>query len=205
MKHLFFALILFVLLSDIEALAQGDWNLKINKEGIRVYNLKNDTSVFKSLKVETFLNISSDDLLAIITDIPNHKDWVYGTKLSYELKRVSSLETYFYKVVKSPIPLANRDLVAHMKISKGADKAIKIETEAANSFHKKVDGLVRVPLFNEVWLITPFTEKLVKVEYFLKLDPGGYVPPGLVNLFASKGPYESFVNLNALAKERKKK
>ncbi len=204
MKNFLVFIFSFLVIIELEA-QQNEWNLKINKDGIRVYNLKNDTSKFKSLKVETFLNTSSSDLVAIITDIKNHQEWVYGTKLSYELKKLSEYESYFYKEVRSPLPLANRDLIAHLKISKEQDKSVKIETEAAPHYLKEKEGLVRVPLFKEVWHIIPFTDQLVKVEYFLKVDPGGYVPPVLVNLFATKGPYQSFVNLTSLVKERKRK
>jgi len=35
----------------------------------------------------------------------------------------------------------------------------------------------------------------IQVRYFLNIDPGGAIPAWITNLFITKGPYETFVNL----------
>lgn len=194
---------LFSLFFAFSTVAQPEWNLKIDKGGIKVYNLKNDTSKINELKVETTFNTTASALIKIIMDIDHHPDWVYGTKLSYQLKKVSDSELYFYKEVRSPAPLSNRDLVAHMKVVKNA-QSISIQVSAEPTYSPEKKGLVRVPYFNELWNIKA-TKDQVKVEYYLKIDPGGSIPSSLVNLFATKGPYESFVNLKELIDDKRGK
>ncbi|MBD0377821.1 MAG: lipid-binding protein, partial [Flavisolibacter sp.] len=40
----------------------------------------------------------------------------------------------------------------------------------------------------------------LNVDYTLQVNPGGQLPPWLVNMFADKGPYESFKKLAELLK-----
>ena len=44
-------------------------------------------------------------------------------------------------------------------------------------------------------MITPIAKGRIKVEYTIRLDPGGDLPAWLFNLFVTKGPAESFENL----------
>jgi hypothetical protein len=192
----------FSLLIVFSSFAQPEWNLKIDKGGIKVYNLKNDTSKTNELKVVTTFNTTATSLLKIIMDIEHHPDWVYGTKLSYALKKVSDTELYFYKEVRSPAPISNRDLVAHLNVVRNAtDQSISIQVSAVPTYLPEKKSLVRVPYFNELWNIKPSKDQ-VRVEYYLRIDPGGSIPSSLVNLFATKGPYESFVNLKELIDEK---
>jgi len=50
-------------------------------------------------------------------------------------------------------------------------------------------------------LITPIPQGGVKIEYELQVDPGGKVPAWLVNMFATKGPFETFKKLQQQVKK----
>jgi hypothetical protein len=41
----------------------------------------------------------------------------------------------------------------------------------------------------------------INIIYTIELDPGGSVPAWIANMFADKGPYESFSNLADLLKK----
>jgi hypothetical protein len=56
-------------------------------------------------------------------------------------------------------------------------------------------GIVRVTKFEGKWTIIPLGKNLIKVEYVLRVDPGGSIPAWLINLFSTRGPYESFKKL----------
>ena len=183
--------------------AQSEWVLRKEKDGILVYDLKTDTSKFNSIKVETELAGKVDDLLAILLDVKNHDKWAYGTKSASVLKRVSENEVIFYKVIDSPsLVVSDRDMVIRMKVINNlAAKTIHVESIALPNYIPTKKDLVRVPFSNEKWIITHANQK-IKINYFLQTDPGGALSPFLVNLFITKGPYETFVNLRELLKSQ---
>ena len=180
------------------------WILRKEKDGIFVYDLKTDTTRFNSIKVETELIGKVEDLMLILLDVENHAQWAYGTKSAALLQRISEKEIIFYKELKSPaFVVSDRDIVIRLKvIPNPSSNSIQVESTALPDFIPPKANLVRVPLSNETWIITPLAEQKIKVHYYLQFDPGGVLPPLLVNLFISKGPYETFTNLREILKKR---
>jgi hypothetical protein len=183
--------------------SQSEWVLRKEKDGIFVYDLKTNASKFNSIKVETEITGRAEDLVSILMDVETHIKWAYGTKSATLLKRISDNEIIFYKVVNSPgLVVSDRDLVIRLKVIRDlASKSFNVESIAIPDFIPPKQNLVRVPLSNETWVITPVAEKL-KIKYILEVDPGGALPPLLVNLFVTKGPYETFTNLKELLKNK---
>jgi hypothetical protein len=177
-----------------------NWNLKIDRDDIKVYNLKNDTSKINELKVIANINGTVKSVLEIIMAIDKQPDWVYGTKSARILTKVSETEFYFYKEIRTPAPLSNRDLIAHFKVQELTEKKVIVKVTAKPKFLPEKKGLVRIVFSEETWVLTMLKPIKTKVEYYLKVDPEGTVPPLLVNLFASKGPFESFANLKKLTR-----
>jgi hypothetical protein len=184
--------------------SQSPWVLRKEKDGIFVYDLKTDTTKFNSIKVETELTGKVEDLVFLLMDVGTHYKWAYGTKSAAILKRISEREIIFYKELKSPgFVVSDRDMVIRLKvIPNPTTKAIKIESNALPNFIPPKQNLVRVPLSNETWIITPLADQKINIHYYLQIDPGGALPPLLVNLFVTKGPFESFSNLKELLKNR---
>ena len=182
--------------------SQSGWVLRKEKDGVFIYDLKTDTAKFNSIKVETVLTGRVEDLVSILMDVGNHYKWAYGTKSAVLLQRISDKEIIFYKEINSPgLVVSDRDLILRMKvISNAATKSVEIKSVALPNFIPVKDKLVRVPMSNETWMITPLANHRIKINYLLQIDPGGALPPLLVNLFVTKGPYESFINLKELLK-----
>lgn len=184
--------------------SQSDWVLRKEKDGIFVYDLKTNSSKFNSIKVETELNGRVEDLIYLLMDVGSHYKWAYGTKSAELLKRVSDKEIIFYKVINSPgLIVSDRDLVIRLKvIPDPTSKSINVESIAIPNYIPAKQNLVRVPLSNEKWIITPMEDQKLKIKYTLQIDPGGALPPLLVNLFVTKGPFESFSSLKELLKNK---
>jgi len=201
-KHFYFILVLIFFSHSVYS--QSGWVLRKEENGIFIYDLKSDTSKFNSIKVETELAGKVEDLLSILLDVGTHYKWAYGTKSASMLKRISDKEIIFYKEINSPaLMVSDRDIVIRMKIIQNStSKSINVESIALPNFIPPKKNLVRVPMSNEKWIITPLTNQRIKINYFLKINPGGSLPPMLVNIFVARGPYESFTNLKELLKSK---
>jgi hypothetical protein len=59
----------------------------------------------------------------------------------------------------------------------------------------EVKEIVRVHNSEVTWTVTPLTANSLKIEYTAQADPGGSVPVWAVNMFSTKGPFETFRKL----------
>jgi hypothetical protein len=62
-------------------------------------------------------------------------------------------------------------------------------------------GIVRIQDFNATWEVQDDHKNHLVIRYFLSVNPGGSVSPGINNMFITKGPFQTFNNLSALLKE----
>lgn len=184
--------------------AQQPWNLKKDDNGIRVYSKSSDQSKYNELRVEMTLQSTLSALASLVLDIGNYPNWSFNTKKTAVLKTVSPSELYFYSEIHSPWPASNRDLAIHLTITQdAASKVMTIRAEEMPNYIPPKDGLVRVPLSEEVWTVTPAGNGSVKVDYRIKLDPGANMPAWIINSFSVKGPYETFSHVREQLKDPK--
>jgi hypothetical protein len=182
---------------------QHNWKLSKDKDGIKVYLAENPKSKFKNIKVECTLQGTFDKLIAVLTDIEHLKDWVYNTKISYLVKKISPYDMYYYTETHIPWPMSNRDVVVHLKIMKDSlQRFIRITSVSENRFIPEKEDKVRIVYSHVTWYVTMPTSKTINVIYTFEADPGGSLPAWVVNSFADKGPYESFKKLSEVLKRK---
>ena len=194
-KIVFFLIVVSVLYS-LGGYGQENWELKTEKEGIAIFTRNFPDSKYKGVKVECELDATLSQLVAVILDVNTGADWVYSTKSSILLKQISPSELYYYSEVNIPWPVSNRDFIAMLKVTQDAHtRIVTIDGPTFPDYIPPKKDIVRVNRAEGKWVITPLTRNHIKIEYTLRMDPGGNIPAWLINLFATKGPYESFKNL----------
>jgi hypothetical protein len=194
--------LLFGLLLSGFAFPQRDWTLVSNENWIQIYKSDMSGSNYKRIKVECTIDGTLDKLVKILNDVNNHRTWIYNTKQSYILKRVSSNEYYYYTETTLPWPMQNRDAVVHIKFQKdAANQTLNIEAEGMPDYLPEVGGKVRVPKSANTWQVTVPAHNKLNIVYIFEAEPGGHIPPWLVNTFVNKGPYESFRKLAELLRK----
>jgi hypothetical protein len=188
--------------------AQNNWNLKKNKDGIRIYTRTDQSSKINQIRVDMEMQGTISEMAAVMLDLKDHVKWSYATKSCNLVRKISESELYFYTEMNSPWPLSNRDLIVHLLITKDSTKRVLNITEIdVPKYLPETQSIVRVPVSKAVWIITQVDMHTIHIDYQIQIDPGGSVPAWLVNMFATKCPYESFKNLStqiALEKYRYK-
>jgi hypothetical protein len=174
---------------------QEDWKLKQNKDGIEIYTKPLENSNLKGIRVKCYLPVTLSQLVTVIMDVNTAAEWVYSTKSSTLLKKVSAAEVFYYSEVNLPWPINNRDFIAHLKVSQDPhSKVVTIDGPVVANYVPEKKDIIRVRNSYGKWILTPL-KNMVRIEYTLETDPGGSLPAWLVNLFAAKGPHETFKNL----------
>lgn len=195
-------LYLFVLIAPLStATGQQNWELSKEKNGIKVYTRKTDSSKFKAVKVEAVLQGSIDKLAAILMGVERNIKWVYATKTLRLIKRINTNQLIYYAETALPWPMRNRDQAILITLFPDSiNKRLKITTVGKPKEIGLTKGMVRVPYFLGVWDVTALDTKRISISYYLSVDPGGSIPVWISNMFVSKGPYETFINLSVLLK-----
>jgi len=183
------------------AFTQVQWELTKDDNGIKVYTAKDPSSKFKDIKVEAAFAGTIQKLMTILVNVGNTKNWVYGTKDSYVIKKISPNEILYYSETALPWPVSNRDIPIRMLLNLDQkNNFLKVTASGEPNAMPAKKGIVRIPFFNASWDVKSDGKNKLNIVYTLKMDPGGSVPAGVTNMFISKGPYETFNNLGQLLK-----
>ena len=194
-------LAVFLIINFNTAFSQEEWELTKEKNGIRVYTSKDAATKFKVIKVEAVFTGTIQKLVNILTNVGDTKNWVYGTKDSYIIKRINANEILYYSETSLPWPVSNRDVPIKMQLN--VDQKANTLKVFASGMPKAIPekkGVVRIPYFSAFWDVKYDSRKKLIITYILKMDPGGTVPAGVTNMFITKGPYETFNNLSEMLK-----
>jgi hypothetical protein len=183
---------LLLTLASFHLFAQENWKLSKDKNGIKVYTASNDSSKFKAVKVECEMPGTFDKLISILQDVPKHTEWVYSTKRAYLVKKVSNDELIYYAETTIPWPMTNRDAVIKMvNIKDTVHNTLLVTQKSVSDLVPSNSGIVRIGSMDGRYEVSAGDNKLHLV-YYLKIDPAGDMPAWIVNLFCTKGPYETF-------------
>jgi len=190
-------LLIFLLTTyDCEAI---DWQLKKDKEGIKIYTGALPNSNIRAIKAEFELTTSLSRLVVVLQDAKSHEQWVYRAKTSYLVKKINDNEQIYYSEWDMPWPMMNRDVVVDIKIAQDPDtKVLAISADAIPGYVPEQSHIIRVSFSKASWTAAPIGNNKVRIEYIAQADPGGSIPAWIVNLFCDKGPYETFKKLDKL-------
>ncbi|GAA4468907.1 START domain-containing protein [Nemorincola caseinilytica] len=174
----------------------NEWQLKKSGSGINIYTKSQQASEVKVLKAEFEADGTVKQLANLLADVDKQKNWVYSTNSTRLIKRLNDNELIYYTEKAMPWPLSHRDVVMQMKWM--VDTIVGTLTMNAHSIENSIPppkGMVRVPVSKVVWKVSTIKPGTIRVEYFAEADPGGVIPAWVTNIFLTKGPYETFLNL----------
>jgi len=174
----------------------SDWVLKTQKDGINIYSRPSDVSKFNDLKIEMDLPGTVSQLSSILVDFEKYPEWAYGTKSAVLVKKINDNESIYYSEVGAPWPASNRDFYANVKVHLNADSgSLNVVSTGMKNYLPEKKNLVRIPMSHGTWNISTKSNNIMHLQYILQLDPGGSIPGWILNIFATKGPMETFRNL----------
>lgn len=186
---------LFLFLTATVADAQSSWQLKKSDGHIKVFTRDNSSSGFKEVRVEATFTGTPEKLLAILTDVDHHKEWVYRTEKVYLIKKIGPHELLYYAETNVPV-FSNRDIVIRMTYEHDPVKgSLYVKTVGEPNAIAQRDGIVRIRKFLADYTVHKVSPHQISIVYTLTIDPGGSMSSGLANMFVTKGPLETFQGL----------
>ncbi|XP_044277419.1 phosphatidylcholine transfer protein [Varanus komodoensis] len=170
--------------------ATGSWQLMADSAGFSIYRMLDEKSGLYEYKVYSYLSDCSPELCAdVYMDLNYRKKWDQYLREMCE-KNLDG-RTVIYWELKFPFPLANRDYVfirerQDMEVDGEKIYVILAKSVSTSKFPEK-PGIVRVKNYKQSVAFQSDGKKGTKVFMWYFDDPGGKVPPWLVNWATKTG------------------
>jgi hypothetical protein len=178
------------------AVAQNNWTLLKEKDGIKISSRHSPVSPFDDIHVELDVTGNIEQMETILTDVSKYKEWSYATKVARLIKSMGPGKFIYYTEIEVPWPATNRFFYANFELKKNnTERSIQIKAVNIPDYGPAPKDLVQVPLTKGTWNITTLPNKSIHIDYMLEMNPGGKLPVWVLNLFSTKGPMESFENI----------
>ncbi len=184
--------------------AQEEWELKRDKEGIKIYTRHVEGSNFKEFKGETQINASISALAAVFIDVEGMVDWIYDIKEVRLLEEQGDTVQVLYQETNVTWPFQNRDGIYSNSLSWDREKKLmRVDVGCHPDYLEEVKGKVRTSRANGYWEFKPGQDGRVHAVFSLHIEPGGSVPAWLSNSFVINSPFETMKKLKIIVRKEK--
>jgi hypothetical protein len=202
--HAFPALILALAIASPVA-AQGDWKHVRTRDGIDVYTAVVSGSSIYACKGVAVMNARIEEVAELIRDVPAVPEWTPDMKVARILTKQDNYHMLVYNVLELPWPLADRDFVVESKVKLDLAKGrVDICADAlANPPIPVNRDMVRITRMQIRYLLEYIDRGHTRVTLTSWTDPAGYLPAAIVNLVATKLPYDSLQGMRSMLKREK--
>ena len=191
MRILFLSLAV-MLTTVLESVGQGNWKLKRERNGITIYVREQPDSPLKEYKARAVLERPIEQVYAFLADLKRHPEWVFRCTGITVIEVPDEQRTRYHTVYDIPWPMKDRDLIVEAVFT-ASEGGLKFQSlsEEINIDYPLEEGVIRMPDYRE-WVVL---EKIDSLNTLFMAegyaDPGGKVPPWLVNMFLVDGIYDS--------------
>ncbi len=183
--------------------AEPSWEKLKEEQGITVYGRPVAGSDLKEFRAEALIDATMEVVNNVLCDVPTLKDWMPNT-LSAELLYLRGFEyAVMYQEMQSPWPVANRDFLYEIFITRTPDSIIR-EVRAID--HGKYPryaprrGIVRVTSMEGGWRLLRRGKSTFAV-YHMKSNPGGSLPAWVANGASRDLPFKVMLGLRARVRD----
>lgn len=194
-------MIIFAAIALLTALpgGSGEWSLKKDQEGIKVYTRSVTGSAIAEFKAVMTLNDARlTDVLDVITDVRGFVKLFPNCAEATVLEQQGRYNTVHYIRTDVPFPVSDRDGVYEQRTelaSGGGSATVTIRALPGRIPEK--EKLVRITNASGTWQLTQVGSN-VSVIYQFHGEPGGAVPGWLANSFIVDNPFGTMQNLRKI-------
>lgn len=182
----------------------GDWHL--TREGefrgeVSTWDRDIPGQQLKAFRGRVEVPYSQLEVLAVLADIDSYQRWVFQCRRAQHMRDMG--DDVVYIRIAGIWPVDDRDVITRTRISQDPTSGtISVHTWAENELYPPQDQAVRMPEFENMFLLQPRSDGWTRITFQTYADPGGAIPDWIANLVSTRAPYET---LRDMKKRLKKK
>ena len=173
----------------------NEWELRKDKNGIKVYTKTHAGSRFIECKVQTTAKTELSKLIKIINDVENYPVWMANCKSASVFSKTNDSLRIYYQKTRVPWPMHDRDVVLEYRVVTNNDEHYEAIINSITDVIPEKENIVRIKEAKGRWVINKVDKNTVEITYQYYGDPGRNIPSWLINMFIVNGPYETLLNL----------
>jgi hypothetical protein len=194
----YFFPILVLIIFSFDCFSQK-WDLKKDKDGVKVYTRGIETSNIQEFKGEVIVKSNMSGVLKVIDSVGEYPKWMKNCCAGERLKKVSGSSGYNYYAIKAPWPVSDRDACTYYSLKQDtSSKVVTVTIKGVKDYLPQKSGRVRVPTLNGFWQLIPMAKGITKIVYQVHCDIGGLVPAAIINLYIADTPFSDLLTIKKI-------
>ena len=189
-----------LLLVAIFPLHDGAWELKKDKNDIKVYTKHVEGSGLKAIKAITTFNASLETCAAVLRDIDHLTELFPDTKVAKKISQTENDQVHYLEM-DAPWPVADRDGAFKLVYKyDAAAQTLVVDARIMPEAYPIQTGIVRLTKGGGTWTFKRIDATHTSLDYYFHGDPGGSIPSWLANSVVEENPLKMLTNFHALVK-----
>ncbi len=192
-----------IILYLLNFLSITEWELKKQKNEIKVYTRTVEGSAYKEFRGEIEIeNSSFREVLQVLFDVKNFENLFPDCMNPEILKQEGEYYNVHYLQTKAPFPVKNRDGIYELKaeIAENGNYAI-VHIKPLPDYIVVKKEFVRIKEGTGFWELKKLDSGNIYVIYQFHGEPGGEIPAWVANNFIVSQPYNTLKNLREILKK----
>lgn len=191
---------LATLVLSLPILHDGDWELKKDKNSIKVFTKHVEGSKLKAIRAISVIDAPMNTCVAVLRDIDHLNELFPDCDKATKVEQ-SCCHQIHYLELDAPWPVTDRDGAYKLDYEYDAQEdAVLVNAKTVPDRYPVQEKYIRLTKGTGSWKFKRISEKQTEVHYFYHGDPGGNIPEWLANSVVEESPYKMFLNLQELVK-----
>lgn len=192
-------LVLFLIVALLP-LDGSEWELKKDKEGIKLYTRHEEGHTLKAIRAETVFDAPLETCVAVLRDI-EHLGELFPDCSKVEKVKQDENSQIHYLQLKAPWPVTDRDGAFGLDYSySDEDRTVTIEARMVPGEYPAQSGFVRLNKGKGTWKFKRLDATHTSLDYYYLGDPGGSIPAWVANSVIEESPFRMLQNFHRLVK-----
>jgi len=194
-------LFIMMMCTAISTVAQTDWELQKEKNGIKVWTKDYPDSKFKQFKATTIIDADLRNVVAVFRDIENMGAWYDRVEKVTLVEKISDMEGTYMIDFALPWPVADRISAVRAVMSYDENSGtVSVRTKYEDGIIKDAKTLLVTDIHSE-WILSPTKDGAVSVFHKGYMHPAGSLPAWIANSGVKDGPVKTLTALKEILPE----
>lgn len=172
--------------------ATDGWELVRDQEGVKVFTKDRPDSPVHGLRADGVVDAPLERVAQVFFDHARAPEWIDRMQDEHVVRFLGDADYVEYNRIALPFPLSDRDYVTQVHVAIDGDRRALAMTSASIEAPDIASPGVRGSLDTAYLLSSVDGGKRTRIQVLYFMNPNGYVPAWVVNLFQKSWPLATF-------------